>query len=119
MNAVDRVMAVIEFNPDGTIVSANANFSSATGYCLDEIQSRHHRVFADPSYAASGEFERVARGSRQIWLQASCNPDHGCFRKGDARREIRGRYYRQKNRDGCDGPSRGHQPRLGRDQIQP
>lgn len=49
-------MAVIEFNPDGTIVSANANFSSATGYCLNEIQSRHHGMFADPSYAARDEY---------------------------------------------------------------
>lgn len=91
MNAVDGVMAVIEFNPDGTIVSANANFSSAMGYGLDEIQGRHHRMFAEPSYAASdeyrgfwdrlnrgeyvsGEFKRFAKGSREIWLQASYNP---------------------------------------------
>ena len=47
MNAVDRVMAVIEFNPDGTIISANANFSSAMGYALDEIEGRHHRMFVD------------------------------------------------------------------------
>jgi PAS domain S-box-containing protein len=91
MNAVDRVMAVIEFNPDGAIISANANFSSAMGYGLDEIQGRHHRMFAEPSYAASdeyrrfrerlnrgeyvsGEFKRFAKGSREIWLQASYNP---------------------------------------------
>ena len=91
MNAVDRVMAVIEFKPDGTIISANANFSSAMGYGLDEIQGRHHRMFADPSYAASedyrrfwerlnrgefvaGEFKRFAKGNREIWLQASYNP---------------------------------------------
>ena len=91
MNAVDRVMAVIEFNIDGTIISANANFSSAMGYSLDEIQGRHHRMFADAAYAASddyrrlwerlnrgeyvaGEFKRFAKGNREIWLQASYNP---------------------------------------------
>ncbi len=91
MNAVDRVMAVIEFNPDGTIITANGNFSSAMGYGLDEIQGRHHRMFAEPSYGASedyrrfwerlnrgefvaGEFKRFAKGNREIWLQASYNP---------------------------------------------
>ncbi|HVY89165.1 MAG TPA: PAS domain-containing methyl-accepting chemotaxis protein [Hyphomonadaceae bacterium] len=91
VKALDRVMAVIEFNPDGTIITANANFSSAMGYALDEIQGRHHRMFADPAYAASdayrrfwegltrgefvsGEFKRFAKGNREIWLQASYNP---------------------------------------------
>jgi methyl-accepting chemotaxis protein len=91
VNALDRVMAVIEFNPDGTIITANANFSSAMGYALDEIQGRHHRMFAEASYAGSddyrrfwdrlnrgefvtGEFKRLAKGNREIWLQASYNP---------------------------------------------
>jgi methyl-accepting chemotaxis protein len=91
INAIDRVMAVIEFNPDGTIITANANFSSAMGYALDEIQGRHHRMFAEPVYGASddyrrfwerlnrgefvaGEFKRFAKGNREIWLQASYNP---------------------------------------------
>ena len=91
VNAIDRVMAVIEFNPDGTIITANSNFSSAMGYGMDEIQGRHHRMFADPAYANSddyrrfwdrlnrgefvaGEFKRFAKGNREIWLQASYNP---------------------------------------------
>ncbi len=91
INAIDRVMAVIEFKPDGTIITANANFSSAMGYALDEIAGRHHRMFADAAYAATedyrrlwerlnrgeyvaGEFKRLAKGSREIWLQASYNP---------------------------------------------
>ncbi|MFT3723779.1 MAG: PAS domain-containing methyl-accepting chemotaxis protein [Hyphomonadaceae bacterium] len=91
INAIDRAMAVIEFNPDGTIITANANFSSAMGYALDEIQGKHHRIFAEPAYGASddyrrfwerlnrgeyvaGEFKRFAKGNREIWLQASYNP---------------------------------------------
>jgi len=91
INAIDRVMAVIEFNTEGSIITANANFSSAMGYALDEIQGRHHRMFAEPAYGASdeyrrfwerlnrgefisGEFKRVAKGNREIWLQASYNP---------------------------------------------
>ena len=89
--ALDRVMAVIEFNPDGTILGANAIFSAAMGYDLAEIRGRHHRMFAAPDYAASaeyrqfwdrlnrgefiaGEFKRFAKGGREIWLQASYNP---------------------------------------------
>ncbi len=89
--AIDRVMAVIEFRPDGTILNANGNFSAAMGYDLFEIQGHHHRMFADPAYAASdeyrrfwdrlnrgefvaGEFKRFAKGNREIWLQASYNP---------------------------------------------
>ncbi len=89
--AIDKVMAVIEFTPDGSIITANANFSAAMGYELSEIQGRHHRMFAEPAYAASedyrrfwdrlnrgefvaGEFKRFAKGNREIWLQASYNP---------------------------------------------
>ena len=91
LGAIDRVMAVIEFTPDGTIITANENFSAAMGYALSEIQGRHHRMFADPAYAASddyrqfwarlgrgefvaSEFKRFAKGNREIWLQASYNP---------------------------------------------
>lgn len=91
VTAIDRVMAVIEFRPDGTIITANQNFSAAMGYDILEIQGRHHRMFADQAYAASdayrqfwerlgrgefvaGEFKRFAKGNREIWLQASYNP---------------------------------------------
>lgn len=91
VSALDRVMAVIEFNPDGTIITANPNFSSAMGYGPDEIQGRHHRMFVDPAYGSgeqyrrfweslnrgefvTGEFKRFAKGNREIWLQASYNP---------------------------------------------
>jgi methyl-accepting chemotaxis protein len=89
--ALDRSTAVIEFQTDGTIVNANANFCRAMGHALDDIRGKHHRMFVDPAYAASddyrrfwdrlnrgefvaGEFQRVAKGNREIWLQASYNP---------------------------------------------
>ncbi len=91
ISAIDRVMAVIEFRPDGTIITANHNFSAAMGYDLTEIQGCHHRMFAEPAYAASedyrrfwerlnrgefvaSEFKRFAKGNREVWLQASYNP---------------------------------------------
>jgi methyl-accepting chemotaxis protein len=92
--AIDRVQAVIEFDLDGNIRSANDNFLAALGYTLDEIKGQHHRMFVDPverdsaayrefwsllrqgKYQA-GEFERLAKGGRAIWIQASYNPLFG------------------------------------------
>jgi methyl-accepting chemotaxis protein len=91
LDALDRSQAVIEFKPDGTIVSANANFLNAMGYSLAEIQGKHHSMFvetqerngaayrefwADLNRGAykSGEFKRVAKDGRDIWIQATYNP---------------------------------------------
>ncbi len=89
--AINRVQAVIEFDLDGHILNANDNFLQAMGYRLDEIQGRHHRMFADPAYADSpayrefwaklargeydaGQYRRIAKGGREVWIQASYNP---------------------------------------------
>ena len=89
--AIGKSQAVIEFDLDGTILDANANFLAATGYALDEVRGQHHRMFVDPAerdgaaYRAfweglgtgrydSGEYRRVAKGGREIWIQASYNP---------------------------------------------
>ncbi len=89
--ALDRVQAIIEFELDGTVVSANDNFLNIFGYQLDEIVGKHHQIFCDPEnvgsdeYAEfwkklgsgeynSGEFKRLAKGGEEIWLRASYNP---------------------------------------------
>jgi methyl-accepting chemotaxis protein len=91
LNALNRVQAVIEFNLDGTILTANDNFLKTLGYTLDEIKGKHHRIFCDPAYAASpeyqafwqklgrGEFEaaeykRIGKGGKEVWINASYNP---------------------------------------------
>jgi methyl-accepting chemotaxis protein len=91
LNAIDRAQAVIEFDMEGTILTANANFLKATGYRLDEIKGRHHQIFVDPRFAASdtyrtfwrdlnvgrvqdGEFERLGKNGESVWLQATYNP---------------------------------------------
>lgn len=91
MMALGRVQAVIEFLPNGEILTANANFLAALGYELAEIQGRHHRLFVDPQYAASpdyeafwrelqagnfvaDEFKRIGKGGREVWIAASYNP---------------------------------------------
>jgi methyl-accepting chemotaxis protein len=91
VNAISRSQAVIEFNLDGTIVTANQNFLSTLGYTEGEIVGKHHRMFVDRSYADSvdyrefwmrlgrGEFVaekflRFGKGGKEIWIQASYNP---------------------------------------------
>lgn len=89
--AIHRSQAVIEFNMDGTIITANDNFLNAVGYTLEEIQGQHHRMFVKPEYAQSaeyatfwqrlsqgeffsGEFKRVGKNAKEIWIHASYNP---------------------------------------------
>lgn len=91
MAALDATQAMVEFDLDGTIRRANANFLAAMGYTLDEIVGRHHRLFCDPALAASAEYaafwqrlsageaftgtyRRLARGGREIWIEGSYNP---------------------------------------------
>lgn len=91
LDALSKSQAVIEFNLDGTIVTANENFLNAMGYRLDEIQGKHHSMFVEPELREraeyrefwealrrgeyqSREFPRVAKGGRPVWIQASYNP---------------------------------------------
>lgn len=89
--AIDRAQAVIEFNLDGTIITANSNFLNTMGYRLDEIKGKHHRIFCEPSYVASdeykqfwerlargeinaAEYKRIGKGGKEVWINASYNP---------------------------------------------
>ena len=89
--AISKAQATIEFNMDGTIITANENFLSTMGYSLEEIKGKHHRMFAEPDFADSaeykafweklnrGEFEsseykRLGKGGKEVWIQASYNP---------------------------------------------
>jgi len=89
--ASDRAQAVIEFNVDGTVRTANGNFLKALGYSLDEIQGKHHSMFvpqAERDSAAyrefwaklnrgeyqAGEYKRIGKGGKEVWILASYNP---------------------------------------------
>ena len=91
IDAIGKSQAVIEFNLDGTIVSANENFLSTLGYSIHEITSRSHAMFVEEGYKTSneyrsfwdalrrgeyqsGEFKRVGKDGRDVWIQASYNP---------------------------------------------
>ena len=89
--ALHKSQAVIEFNLDGTIIAANENFLHLMGYTLAEVQGQHHRMFVEPAEAngagyrefwaklnrgefQAAEFKRLAKGGREIWIEASYNP---------------------------------------------
>jgi methyl-accepting chemotaxis protein len=89
--ALDKVQAIIEFDLDGTVVSANENFLRIFDYEADDVLGKHHRMFCDADYVESdayaefwenlgrgeyhvAEFKRLGKGGKEIWLQASYNP---------------------------------------------
>ena len=89
--AIHRSQAVVTFDMGGIILDANAAFLAASGYTLDALVGRHHRMFVEPGQAhsadyakfwrdlargqyRSGEFRRFGRDGREIWLQATYNP---------------------------------------------
>ena len=89
--AIGKSQAVIEFKMDGTIVTANENFLHAMGYTLEEIKGKHHSLFVEEGYRQSaayrefwaklnrgeyeaGEFKRIGKGGKEVWIQASYNP---------------------------------------------
>ena len=91
IRAIERAQAVIEFELDGTIITANEKFLQVFGYTLDEITGKHHRMFCDPGYTESSgykqfwqnlgqgeyvadEFKRLNKSGSEVWLQASYNP---------------------------------------------
>ena len=89
MTALDKSLAVIEFTPDGEIITANSNFLAAVGYSLAQIKGKHHRIFCTDAFYKqnpnfwlelgrgefkSGQFDRLDSQGRVIWLEATYNP---------------------------------------------
>ena len=91
INAINRSMAIITFNPEGIVLEANENFLNVTGYKRDEVIGKHHRLFcADTLYKSdeyrqfwerlnqgeffSGQFPRLNRQGDPLWLRATYNP---------------------------------------------
>jgi methyl-accepting chemotaxis protein len=91
LDAINRIQALIEFDLNGHITHANQNFLDAMGYTLDEIIGKHHRMFCTAEFAASdeyrtlwtqlaagqpasGEYMRLHKDGKPVWLQASYNP---------------------------------------------
>ena len=91
IDAIGKAQAVIEFNMDGTIIAANANFLGAMGYTALEANGQHHSMFVEPDFKnsveyhqfwetlnrgeyESAEYKRLGKGGKEVWIQASYNP---------------------------------------------
>lgn len=89
--AIGKAQAVIEFELDGTIITANDNFLRAMGYTLEEVKGKHHNMFVDEAFKQSAEYKefwaklnrgeyqaaeykRLGKGGKEVWIQASYNP---------------------------------------------
>ncbi len=91
LDALSKSQAVIEFDLDGTILTANQNFLTLMGYRLEEVRGQKHALFVEPSYRDSAEyrdfwdklrrgqfqqaqFKRIAKGGKEVWIEGSYNP---------------------------------------------
>ena len=91
IGAIHKSQAVIEFALDGTVLTANDRFLGLLGYTLADVEGKHHSMFVEPAHAASaeyaafweklrrgeysaGEYKRIGRGGKEVWIQASYNP---------------------------------------------
>ena len=91
VEAIGRSQATIEFELDGTVITANENFLNVMGYRLDEVKGRHHSMFVEPAYKAGAEYrqfwdklnrgeyqaaqyKRIGKGGKEVWIEASYNP---------------------------------------------
>jgi len=89
--AIGKAQAIIEFNLDGTVITANENFLTLVGYRLEDIKGQHQSMFVDASYRASAEyrnlwrdlndgkfhadrFKRLGKDGKDIWIQSTYNP---------------------------------------------
>ncbi len=94
IKAVSKAQAVIEFTLDGKVIDANENFLGALGYSLGEVKGQHHSMFVEPTYRAgseyrlfwdklgrgeydAGQYLRIGKGGKEVWIQASYNPIYG------------------------------------------
>ncbi|MCS3468294.1 methyl-accepting chemotaxis protein [Pseudomonas sp. JUb42] len=91
LEAIDRAMAVIEFDLEGRILSANKNLLQLVGYSAAELIGKNHRQLCPPEVSNSseyadfwrrlnkgeffsGQFKRTGRNGQTLWLEATYNP---------------------------------------------
>nr|BDT29406.1 PAS domain-containing methyl-accepting chemotaxis protein [Bacteriovorax sp. HI3] len=90
-NALNKAQAIIEYDLDGIILNANEIFLTPSGYTLEDLKGKHHRIFCDEEYAGSlaykqfwdklsrgesdsGEYRRFGKGGKEAWIRATYTP---------------------------------------------
>ncbi len=91
IDAIGKAQAVITFDLTGRVLDANDNFLATLGYTLGEIKGQHHSMFVEPAHRQSpeyrafweklgrgeydaGQYKRIGKAGREVWIQASYNP---------------------------------------------
>lgn len=91
LSAINRTTAVIEFDPDGTIIEANQIFISLVGYNKEEIIGKQHKIFVHNEEVENneykkfwkeigsgkivgGEYKRIKKNGDTFWIIGSYNP---------------------------------------------
>lgn len=91
LHAIDRAMAIIEFDVLGNIICANQNFLDVMGYQFSALYGKHHSLLCEPELISSqgyndfwrrlnageffsGQFKRISKDGKTVWLEASYNP---------------------------------------------
>ena len=138
--AIDKAQAVIEFTLDGKVLRANENFLHTLGYSANEVVGQHHSMFVDPAYRLSneyrmfwdklgrgeydaGQYKRIGKGGKQIWIQASYNPEHGARTASHFKQVVQKRHRHHpgkkmaKNADFRRGQIGGDQQGPGRHRV--
>ena len=104
LDAMNESLAVIEFNPNGEIQSANPNFLKLLNYTLTDIAGKHHRLFVKEEEHNSeeykkfwkdlsagktfkGEFARVDKDGNQKWIRGNYSPIKN--RKGEIEKIVK------------------------------
>ena len=135
LKALDKSLAIIEFDLKGTILSANANICRMFGYKPEEIVGKHHSICVDADYARSAEYrefwerlgrgeslthevKRIGKGGAEVWVQTSYHPvldSKGVVRRDRQRRHRHHRGQGEERRVRSD--DHRHFARPGGDRI--
>lgn len=91
VEAMQQSMARVDFDLDGTVLDANDNFLGLMGYAKAEVVGQKHALFVPDELRSTaayvhfweqlragefqaGEYRRVAKGGRPVWIQATYSP---------------------------------------------
>jgi PAS domain S-box-containing protein len=89
--AIERSLAMIEFDPSGKVLWANENFARTMGYRVEEMPGLMHKQFCTADFAVSREYielwrnlrsgksfqekiQRVTKRGQLLWLEATYTP---------------------------------------------
>lgn len=91
MEVINNSTALADYDTEGNIIYANANFLKLLGYSLDEVKGENHKMFAHRDDRAAeayrkfwkdlaagrtqkGEFRRVSKLGKELWVYGQYNP---------------------------------------------